>query len=72
MSRRDFISADAAFRKVVELSALQGVAPHPSFTQYLWQLGRNEERLQLIRSIRHIDPFYPQARSLYFLGRHED
>lgn len=72
MARRDFIGADRAFRKVLELARAQGVAPHPAYTQYLWQLGRNTERLALIQSIQHLDPLYPLARSLYFLGKREE
>ena len=56
----------------MELARRAGVLPHPGYTQYLYQLGRHTERLALRQSIQQIDPLWPRATSLYYLGRHEE
>ena len=71
-ARRDWVGSDRAFQKALELAEAAGVVAHPQYTQYLWQNGRHRERQQFIESIRHLDPLFPSAENLYYLGRKEE
>ncbi|MGD8418201.1 MAG: TIR domain-containing protein [Pseudomonadales bacterium] len=72
MTRRDFVGADRAYRKSVELAEAADTVAHPGYTQYLMMVGRHFERQAVLDSIRQIDPLFPVADNLFAIGRREE
>ena len=73
LSYHDFVAADRAFERALDLPKLGEGSPLNSIAAYLAQVGRLTEALAEHRLSQRIDPLYLiEPWLLYYLGRRED